>query len=59
MRRHLSSALIAIILLSTNPFIRDYRGADPGDRSFIKVVRHILHKLVPGGTGDELVPPKP
>ena len=58
MRRHLSSALIAIILLSTNPFIRDYRGSDPGDRGFIKIVRHILHKLVPG-SADDLVPPKP
>ena len=58
MRRYLSSALLAIILLSTNPFIRDYRGADPGDRSFIKIVRHILHKLVPGST-DDLTPPKP
>ena len=58
MRRYLSSALMAIILLSANPFVRDYRGSDPGDRSFIKIVRHILHKLVPGGT-DDLTPPKP
>jgi len=58
MRRYLSSALLAVILLSANPFVRDYRGSDPGDRSFIKIVRHILHKLVPGNT-DELVPPKP
>jgi hypothetical protein len=57
MRRHLSSALIAIILLSANPFVREDRGSDPG-RSFIKIVRHILHKLVPGST-DELIPPKP
>jgi hypothetical protein len=49
---------MAVILLSANPFIRDYRGSDPGDRSFIKIVRHILHKLVPGST-DDLVPPKP
>jgi hypothetical protein len=58
MRRHLSSALIAIILLSSNPFVRDYRDSDPTGRSFIKMVRHILHKLIPGGT-DELIPPKP
>ena len=58
MRRHLSTALIAIFLFSANPFVRNDRGSDPG-RSFIKIVRHILHKLVPGGTGDELVPPKP
>ena len=55
MRRHLSTALIAIFLFSANPFVRD----DPGDRSFIKIVRHILHKLVPGSSGDELTPPKP
>ncbi len=58
MRRHLSSALIAIILLSANPFVRDYRDSDPTGRSFIKIVRHILHKLVPGSS-DELIPPKP
>lgn len=57
MRRHLSTALIAIFLFSANPFVRDDRG-DRGDRSFSKIVRHILHKLVPGST-DELTPPKP
>ena len=57
MRRFLSSAFIAIILFSANPFIRD-RDSDPGDRSIIKIVRHILHKLIPGST-DELIPPKP
>ena len=57
MRRYLSSALIAIILFSANPFIRD-RDSDPGDRSFVKIVRQILHKLVPGSS-DELIPPKP
>ena len=58
MRRHLSSALIAIILLSTNPFVRDYRDSDSPGRSVIKIVRHILHKLMPGST-DDLTPPKP
>jgi hypothetical protein len=57
MRRHLSTALIAIFLFSANPFVRDDRG-DRGDRSLSKIVRHILHKLVPGST-DELTPPKP
>ena len=58
MRRYLSSALMAVILLSANPFVRDYRDSDSGGRSFSKMVRHLLHKLVPG-SADELIPPKP